>query len=79
MDSRYKGRGYVQITGRLNYTDWSRRLGIDLVGSPQRAAEPPIAVPDFGGGDARRYLYRIQVERLHQRHAAQFSQRAAHC
>lgn len=40
---RYKGRGYVQITGRLNYTDWSRRLGIDLVGSPQRAAEPPIA------------------------------------
>lgn len=40
---RYKGRGYVQITGRRNYTDWSNRLGIDLVGNPARAAEPAIA------------------------------------
>lgn len=40
---RYKGRGFVQITGRRNYTDWSNRLGIDLVGNPERAAEPAIA------------------------------------
>lgn len=40
---RYKGRGYVQITGRNNYTDWSDRLGIDLVNFPQRASEPEIA------------------------------------
>jgi len=40
---RYKGRGFVQITGRYNYTDWSNRLGIDLVNNPERAAEPPIA------------------------------------
>ncbi len=40
---RYKGRGFVQITGRRNYTYWSDRLGIDLVNFPERAAEPKIA------------------------------------
>lgn len=40
---RYKGRGYVQITGRNNYIDWSDRLGIDLVNFPERASEPEIA------------------------------------
>lgn len=40
---RFKGRGFVQITGRNNYTDWSRRLGIDLVANPEKAAEPEIA------------------------------------
>lgn len=40
---RYKGRGYVQITGRGNYTDWSRRLGMDLVGNPDLAKDPRIA------------------------------------
>jgi predicted chitinase len=35
---RFKGRGFVQITGRRNYRDWSRRLGVDLVKEPQLAA-----------------------------------------
>ena len=35
---RFKGRGFVQITGRRNYTDWSKRLGVDLVGNPALAA-----------------------------------------
>ncbi len=40
---RYRGRGYVQITGRANYTDWSRRLGMDLVGQPELATRPEVA------------------------------------
>lgn len=40
---RYKGRGYVQITGRNNYSNWSRKLGIDLVGNPSLAEKPEIA------------------------------------
>lgn len=47
---RFKGRGYVQITGRRNYTDWSRRLGIDLVGNPDRAKDPRIASQILVGG-----------------------------
>lgn len=40
---RFMGRGYVQITGRRNYADWSKRLGIDLLSSPSKASEPEIA------------------------------------
>lgn len=47
---RYKGRGYVQITGRRNYADWSRRLGVDLVGNPSLATDPRIAAQILVGG-----------------------------
>jgi predicted chitinase len=40
---RYKGRGYVQITGRNNYTNWSKKLGLDLVGNPELAEKPETA------------------------------------
>lgn len=40
---RFKGRGFVQITGRRNYTDWSKRLGIDLIGKPTLAAQLDLA------------------------------------
>lgn len=40
---KFKGRGYVMITGRRNYTDWSRRLGIDLVSNPIKAEYLPVA------------------------------------
>lgn len=41
---RFKGRGFVQITGRRNYTDWAKRLGVDLVGNPALAARLDHAV-----------------------------------
>lgn len=47
---RYKGRGYVQITGRNNYRDWGKRLGIDLVGNPSLAERPEIAAKILVGG-----------------------------
>ena len=39
----YRGRGYVQITGRTNYTYFSNRLGVDLVSNPTLATDPAIA------------------------------------
>lgn len=40
---RFMGRGFVQLTGRRNYQDWSRRLGIDLVKEPHLAEQPEYA------------------------------------
>ena len=40
---RYRGRGYVQITGRANYLKASNVVGVDLVASPDRTLEPLIA------------------------------------
>lgn len=51
----------MQITGRYNYTDWSGRLGIDLVKNPKRAAEPPIAakIMVIGMGDGTFTGYKL--------------------
>ena len=40
---KFLGRGFCQITGRKNYTDWGRRLGLDLLKEPQLAERPEIA------------------------------------
>lgn len=47
---RFKGRGFVQITGRRNYRDWSNRLGIDLVSNPGKTAQPEIAAKIISRG-----------------------------
>lgn len=40
---RYRGRGYVQITGRRNYTRAGSKLGVNLIGDPDAALQPTIA------------------------------------
>lgn len=40
---RYKGRGYIQLTGRYNYQKFGKLVAEDLINSPEKAAEPIIA------------------------------------
>ena len=39
----YKGRGFVQLTGRSHYERFGRALGLDLLGHPELANTPEIA------------------------------------
>ena len=39
----YRGRGYVQITGRANYLRAQQKLGIDLIARPELALVPATA------------------------------------
>jgi len=41
--ARFHGRGFVQLTGRANYADWSMRLDLDLLAEPDLALRPDIA------------------------------------
>ena len=40
---RFKGRGYIQVTGRYNYGQAGDALGLDLVNNPGLAARPENA------------------------------------
>lgn len=39
----FKGRGYIQLTGRINYAIYGDFLGMDLVDNPSLALNPSIA------------------------------------
>lgn len=39
----FHGRGFVQITGRNNYTKAKKLTGVDLIADPNRAKDPEVA------------------------------------
>lgn len=41
---KYKGRGFIQITGKFNYTQISKELGIDFVNSPELLEQEANAI-----------------------------------
>ncbi len=41
--AKFKGRGFIQLTGRANYTRYGERIGVDLESSPEKANNPRIA------------------------------------
>ena len=40
---RFKGRGFVQLTGRANYVKYGGKLGVDLAANPDLANAPEVA------------------------------------
>jgi len=41
--ANFCGRGFVQLTGRFNYTKFGKEIGRDLVGDPALANDPKVA------------------------------------
>lgn len=40
---KYRGRGYIQLTGKDNYAAASKAIGVDLVSNPDLANDPKVA------------------------------------
>lgn len=45
---KYRGRGLIQLTGKSNYIEASKALGIDLVNNPDAASTPEVAAKIAG-------------------------------
>jgi predicted chitinase len=41
--AKYKGRGYIQLTGKYNYKRAGEALGLDLVNKPELVEKPEVA------------------------------------
>lgn len=41
---KFRGRGYIQLTGKNNYTSFGKSIGEDLVANPDKVATPEYGV-----------------------------------
>ena len=55
---RFRGRGFIQLTGRDNYALAARRLGLPLLEDPDQASRPSVAALVAADFWARRELNR---------------------
>jgi hypothetical protein len=46
--ARYHGRGFIQLTGRVNYRSYGQKLGIPLEEHPEQALKPDVAARILG-------------------------------
>lgn len=58
---RFRGRGFVQLTGRANYAKASDLVGMDLVANPDRVKEPEIAALIIVSGMSRGWFTGVQM------------------
>lgn len=58
---KYRGRGYIQLTGKDNYREAGQALNLDLVEKPQLAAEPENA-SKIAVWYWNRYVHRVAPE-----------------
>jgi len=45
---KYRGRGVIQLTGKDNYNNCGKALGLDLLAEPDQVAKNPVAVLSAG-------------------------------
>jgi len=45
---KYRGRGFIQVTGKHNYTECDKELKLDLVNKPEQLEDAPAAVLSAG-------------------------------
>ena len=83
---RFRGRGYVQITGRANYLQMGKLIGRDLVANPDDACLPDVAMQiaivgmsegRFTGMKLRDYLNAKKTDYLNARRVINGLDRAA--
>ena len=82
--AKFKGRGYIQLTGRYNYTKAAQALGIPLDKHPEMVEDPAVAakvavwywktrvapkVSDFSDTAATTKTINSQLAGLHKRNA----------
>ena len=45
---RFRGRGYIQLTGRANYQRFAKDSGIDVISKPDIVSQPPLNMMSAG-------------------------------